>query len=187
MIDSERAAVPALPAHVQLIQMCAGAWVSAAVYAAAKLGLADHLAAGPRNAPDLASATGTHAPSLHRFMVMLCRTRAFSRQLLEALLARSHGNCSRRCRSPRIQMISCSTTRSWRKPLWLGFPIGEVSCPTSYAPDASSITFWRSVKYGVGCLSTAAQFRLAKWGVVKSERFPAAKHLVYSTWRQRAN
>ncbi len=68
MIDSERTAAPALPAHVQLIQMCAGAWVSAAVYAAAKLGLADHLAAGPRSASDLAPATGTHAPTLHRFM-----------------------------------------------------------------------------------------------------------------------
>jgi hypothetical protein len=68
MIDSERAAAPALPAHVQLIQMCAGAWVSSAVYAAAKLGLADHLADGPRSASELAPLTGLHAPTLHRFM-----------------------------------------------------------------------------------------------------------------------
>ena len=61
-------AAPALPAHVQLIQMCAGAWVSAAVCAAARLGIADHLAGGARSAADLASATGTHAPSLHRFL-----------------------------------------------------------------------------------------------------------------------
>lgn len=57
-----------LPAHVQLIQMCAGAWVAAAAYAAAKLALADHLAGGPRSALDLASVTGTHAPTLQRFM-----------------------------------------------------------------------------------------------------------------------
>ena len=61
-------AAPSLPAHAQLIQMSAGAWVSAAVYAAAKLGIADHLADGARSAADLAAATGTHAPSLHRFL-----------------------------------------------------------------------------------------------------------------------
>src|SRR5689334_23097151 len=42
---------------------------------------------------------------------------------------------------------------------WFGFKIGEVSCPTSYAPDASSINFARSVKYGFGCLNTGLQFR----------------------------
>ena len=57
---------------------------------------------------------------------------------------------------------------------WLGGQIGEVSCPTSYAPDASSINFRRSVKYGFGCLATAAQFRLAKLGLVRSARFPAS-------------
>ena len=71
--------------------------------------------------------------------------------------------------------------------VWLGFQIGEVSCPTSYAPDASSINFVRSVRYGFGCLATAAQFRLAKWGMLRSDRFPVDKHLAYSTWRQRAN
>jgi glycosyltransferase involved in cell wall biosynthesis len=58
--------------------------------------------------------------------------------------------------------------------VWLGGHIGEVSCPTSYAPDASSINFRRSVKYGFGCLATAAQFRLAKFGLVRSARFPAS-------------
>jgi hypothetical protein len=57
--------------------------------------------------------------------------------------------------------------------VWLGFQIGEVSCPTRYAPDASSINFWRSVRYGFGCLGTAMTFRLAKWGLVSSQRFPA--------------
>jgi glycosyltransferase involved in cell wall biosynthesis len=56
--------------------------------------------------------------------------------------------------------------------VWMGFQIGEVSCPTSYAPDASSINFMRSVKYGFGCLGTAAMFRLCKWGVAKSSLFP---------------
>jgi hypothetical protein len=56
--------------------------------------------------------------------------------------------------------------------VWMGFQIGEVSCPTRYAPDASSINFARSVKYGFGCLNTAMQFRLAKWGLLRSPRFP---------------
>src|SRR5262249_38061150 len=55
---------------------------------------------------------------------------------------------------------------------WLGLPIGEVSCPTSYAPESSSITFWRRLEYGVGCLTTALQFRLAKLGVLRSKQSP---------------
>jgi len=56
--------------------------------------------------------------------------------------------------------------------VWLGDAIGEVSCPTSYAADASSINFRRSVRYGFGCLSTALAFRLARWGLLRSPRFP---------------
>ena len=56
--------------------------------------------------------------------------------------------------------------------VWLGGAIGEVSCPTSYAPDASSINFRRSVWYGFGCLATATAFRLAKMGLLYSPRFP---------------
>ena len=54
---------------------------------------------------------------------------------------------------------------------WLGFSIGEVSCPTRYAPEASSINFTRSVRYGFGCLGTSLRFRLAKWGLVRSRLF----------------
>jgi hypothetical protein len=68
MTDNEQTASRALPPHAQLIQMGTASWVSATVYAAAKLGLADHLAAGPRSAAELAGATRTHAPSLHRLM-----------------------------------------------------------------------------------------------------------------------
>jgi hypothetical protein len=57
-----------VPPHVQLIQMCAGGWVAAAVYGTAKLGLADHLSDGSRTADELAARTGTHAPSLYRFL-----------------------------------------------------------------------------------------------------------------------
>lgn len=56
--------------------------------------------------------------------------------------------------------------------LWHGFTIGEVSCPTKYFKEASSINFRRSVKYGMGCLSTGLQFRLAKLGMLRSKLFP---------------
>jgi hypothetical protein len=58
----------ALPPHVQLIQMGTAHWMARVVYAAAKLGIADHLAGGPRTTADLAAATGTHAPSLYRVL-----------------------------------------------------------------------------------------------------------------------
>lgn len=56
---------------------------------------------------------------------------------------------------------------------WFGFTIAEISCPTRYFKEASSINFARSVKYGVGCLATALAFRLAKAGLLRSRLFPA--------------
>jgi hypothetical protein len=49
----------------------------------------------------------------------------------------------------------------------LGCAIGEVTCPARYMPEASSINFGRSVRYGFGCLATALRFRLARWGLVQ--------------------
>ncbi len=49
--------------------------------------------------------------------------------------------------------------------VWGGYRIGEVSCPTKYFPEASSINFRRSVKYGFGVLATAMQYRLAILGI----------------------
>lgn len=50
--------------------------------------------------------------------------------------------------------------------IYFGFPVGEVSCPTRYFPEASSINFPRSVKYGLGVLVTSVKFFLQKrgWG-----------------------
>ena len=56
--------------------------------------------------------------------------------------------------------------------LWFGFTIGEVSCPTRYSAESSSIGLARSVRYGLGCLHTAVRFRLARLGWVRSRLFP---------------
>jgi hypothetical protein len=52
-----------------------------------------------------------------------------------------------------------------------GFRIGEVSCPTKYFEDASSINFRRSVKYGLGVLATTIQFTLQKIGLAQFRIF----------------
>ena len=57
--------------------------------------------------------------------------------------------------------------------VWFGYTVAEVSCPTSYFAEASSINFIRSVKYGLGCLKTACCFRLAKLKLIVSPLFPA--------------
>ena len=55
-----------------------------------------------------------------------------------------------------------------------GFRVGEISCPTKYFPEASSINFQRSVIYGFGVIRTALQFRLHRWGLLRSPLFSEA-------------
>ncbi len=57
--------------------------------------------------------------------------------------------------------------------LWYGFTVAEVSCPTKYFPEASSINFRRSLKYGCECLWTALRFRAARMGISHCRLFPA--------------
>ena len=81
--------------------------------------------------------------------------RAFSRQVLEKLPLEKNSDDF----VFDNQMLAQVT--------WNGFRIGEVSCPTRYFPEASSINFRRSVIYGVGVLGTALQYRLARMGLLR--------------------
>jgi glycosyltransferase involved in cell wall biosynthesis len=56
--------------------------------------------------------------------------------------------------------------------IWFGHTIAEVSCPTKYFAEASSINLRRSITYGVGCLRTALIFRLARINIISSRCFP---------------
>lgn len=56
--------------------------------------------------------------------------------------------------------------------LWFGYTVAEVSCPTKYFAEASSINLVRSIKYGVECLITALKFRLARMKLISSILFP---------------
>ena len=67
--------------------------------------------------------------------------------------------------------------------IFLGAQIGEVSCPTKYFPDASSINFRRSVTYGIGVLCTSLQYRLAKWGIRTSRIFRSLQRLSMTSAR----
>jgi len=55
--------------------------------------------------------------------------------------------------------------------IYKGYRIGEISCPTKYFPDASSINFRRSVIYGSGCVRTSISFRLARLGFERGTVF----------------
>ena len=56
-----------------------------------------------------------------------------------------------------------------------GYEIGEVTCPTKYFDDASSINFKRSAQYGMGVLRVSVSFRLQKWGLGKYKIFEGIK------------
>ncbi len=55
--------------------------------------------------------------------------------------------------------------------IYAGYDIAEVTCPTKYFKEASSINFKRSMVYGLGVLYTSLTHRLCKWGIVKCERY----------------
>jgi glycosyltransferase involved in cell wall biosynthesis len=52
-----------------------------------------------------------------------------------------------------------------------GYEIGEITCPTKYFDEASSINFSRSVTYGLGVLRTSLKFRINKWGLIQYKMF----------------
>ena len=69
-----------------------------------------------------------------------------------------------------------------------GFRIGEVSCPTKYFKEASSINFRRSVRYGVGVITTTAKFAMHKLGMSKSRLFaPQGKKVELQYYSERGD
>ena len=79
--------------------------------------------------------------------------RAFSRKLLETLPLEENSD------------DFVFDNQMLAQTLWFGFDIGEVTCPTRYFAEASSISFARSVKYGFGVLGMAVSYRLARLGL----------------------
>ncbi len=79
--------------------------------------------------------------------------RAFSRRLLETLPLEENSD------------DFVFDNQMLAQAIWFGFEIGEVTCPTRYFEEASSINFRRSVTYGFGVLGTSIGFRLARLGL----------------------
>jgi len=76
----------------------------------------------------------------------------------------------------RLPLLNCSDdfvfdNQMLVQAVHFGFRIGEISCPTRYFPEASSINLPRSVTYGMGVLGTAATFRLHRMGIINSKLF----------------
>lgn len=90
--------------------------------------------------------------------------RAFSRELLERLPLEANSDDFVFDNQMLAQIV------------WEGYTIAEVSCPTKYFAEASSINFTRSVKYGLGCLLTGLKFRLSHAGIIQPAMFPK-RHL----------
>jgi hypothetical protein len=57
------------------------------------------------------------------------------------------------------------------------FQFGEISCPTKYFPEASSINFRRSMVYGLGVLATSFRYVLNRWGLYRSQIFSSSPTL----------
>lgn len=89
--------------------------------------------------------------------------RAFSRQVLETI--NYHANSDDFVFDN--QMLS--------QIFYAGFEVAEITCPTKYFPEASSINFRRSVKYGMGVLKTSVIHRLNKWGILHSAIYQPKK------------
>lgn len=89
--------------------------------------------------------------------------RAFSRQVLETI--NYHANSDDFVFDN--QMLS--------QIFYAGFEVAEITCPTKYFPEASSINFRRSVKYGMGVLKTSVVHRLNKWGILHSAIYQPKK------------
>jgi len=85
--------------------------------------------------------------------------RAFSREVLETLPLEENGEGF------------VFDNQMLAQAVYFGFDICEVTCPTRYHADASSISFLPSVRYGFGVLATSVLFRLARWGVVRPKIF----------------
>jgi glycosyltransferase involved in cell wall biosynthesis len=88
--------------------------------------------------------------------------RAFSRQILEKLNLEKNSD------------DFVFDNQMLAQIFWHGFTIAEVSCPTKYFPEASSINLRRSIRYGFGCLGTGLRFRLARMGLMGCRLFPGA-------------
>jgi hypothetical protein len=111
-VNAAAAAPESIPPDAQLMQLVSGAFVSAAVYTAAKLGIADLLAAGPKTAAKLAEETDMDERSLYRLLRSLASVGAF-----EEVTPKTFAN------TPMTETLRSDAPRSTRDlTIWMGEP-----------------------------------------------------------------
>jgi hypothetical protein len=99
--------------------------------------------------------------------------RAFSRKVLESLPLEENSDDFLFDNEMLVQAI------------YFNFQIGEISCPTKSFPEASSISFKRSVKYGLGVLWTSLRFRMQKLGIGRFRMFdPERTRLLHAYYHE---
>jgi glycosyltransferase involved in cell wall biosynthesis len=98
---------------------------------------------------------------------------AFQNLLLGAKLSEYHTGFRAFSREVLLKLPLCENSDGFvfdnevlAQCIYFGFRIGEISCPTKYFKEASSINFWASMRYGFGVLATTAKFILQKLGLV---------------------
>jgi glycosyltransferase involved in cell wall biosynthesis len=100
--------------------------------------------------------------------------RAFSREVLEGLPLHNNSDNFVFDNEMLAQVIS------------LGYRVGEVSCPTKYFKEASSINLKASMVYGIGVLITALKFRLHRLGIMQSKIFASERKQKEADYYRRA-
>lgn len=89
--------------------------------------------------------------------------RAFSKEVLEAVNYNAN--------SDNFVFDNQMLAQIW----YAGYEIAEITCPTKYFDDASSISIKDSTIYAIGVLKTSLQFRLQKWGLANNRIFKKSK------------
>ena len=164
-----------LPPHAALVQLVTSSWVSHAIRAMAALGLADHLAHGPRTTDELAEATGTHAPTLARFLRTLAALGlivhdADGRARLTPLGEPLRANLPGSLHPYALAIVAPHVERAWHE-LPRALRTGE---PTF--PDVHGLGFW---DYFAAHPQEGALFDAAMTGSAdfRSRALPAARDL----------
>jgi glycosyltransferase involved in cell wall biosynthesis len=98
--------------------------------------------------------------------------RAFSRQVLESLPIEENSD------------DFLFDNEMLAQAIYFNYRVGEISCPTKYFAEASSISFKRSLKYGLGVLWTSLKFRLQKIGVAKFRVFDSERSGLFHAYYQ---
>ena len=98
--------------------------------------------------------------------------RAFSRQVLESLPIKENSD------------DFLFDNEMLAQAIYFNYRVGEISCPTKYFVEASSISFKRSLKYGLGVLWTSLKFRLQKIGVAKFRVFDSERSRLFHAYYQ---